>query len=300
MTPDPAPAVRVFTREELYEKVWSEPVSTVAAELGKSGPVLYGFCRRHDVPTPPQGWWTRDKHGIAQVRAPLSPRENAAPIVIAVGPGRASAEARAAAKAAKAAVRPDPYPGYPHPEVTRLIARFRRGGRDWAGFVTKPRWGAPWLKVGRPSLSRLEAILGTLASQLKPLGGAFATDQEGVVIRIKHGFVMLKFTEGTTMVPYRPAAADKLKLSRWKENPRRSRADKPHIAIRAHAPDGRLRLELQPVNARGFRRDAGGSARCVFEDSDACKLDKMLGEVASAIVALTADAPAPEVRIRAS
>ena len=289
MSSDPDPAVRVFTREQLHELIWSRPVAAVAAELGKSGPVLYGFCRRNDVPTPPQGWWTKAKHGVAQVPTPLPPRDDAAPIVIATGPGRPSPEAKTAAKVARAVARPGPYPGYPHPVVTKLIASFRRSRRNYEGFLHRPRWTTPWLMIGCRSLGRLETILGTLASKLEPIGGEFAPSQKGIVIGIDNRFVMLKVIEGRRLIPYRPTAKDKLRVSRWMENPRRSPDDKPRIPIRGHVPDGRLRIELQPVGARGLPLDIDGSTPRNFGDEDARRLEDMLDEVAAAIVALTAD-----------
>lgn len=49
-------AMRVLTREQFHELVWSTPMTTLAKEFGLSGVALHKICRRHDVPTPPRGW----------------------------------------------------------------------------------------------------------------------------------------------------------------------------------------------------------------------------------------------------
>ena len=48
-----------MTRSELYEKVWSAPMTRLAKELGVSDVGLAKACRRHDVPAPPRGYWAK-------------------------------------------------------------------------------------------------------------------------------------------------------------------------------------------------------------------------------------------------
>lgn len=51
--------VRILTRRELYDLVWSKPVQTAAAELGVSGRGLAKICSRHRIPSPTRGYWAR-------------------------------------------------------------------------------------------------------------------------------------------------------------------------------------------------------------------------------------------------
>lgn len=46
-------------RSELYAKVWSTPMTKLAAELGISDVGLAKACRRHAVPAPPRGYWAK-------------------------------------------------------------------------------------------------------------------------------------------------------------------------------------------------------------------------------------------------
>lgn len=65
---------RMFTREELYELVWTEPVSRLGARLGISGVALGKSCRRHGIPLPPRGYWAKLKVGKQSTRPPLPAR----------------------------------------------------------------------------------------------------------------------------------------------------------------------------------------------------------------------------------
>jgi hypothetical protein len=44
-----------FTRQELYDRVWSKPMSHLVAELGTTTAILSTLLRRADIPTPPSG-----------------------------------------------------------------------------------------------------------------------------------------------------------------------------------------------------------------------------------------------------
>jgi hypothetical protein len=53
-----------LTRQELYQRVCSKPLSKLAPEFGISGPALSAICKRHDVPFPGSGYWTRKSLGL--------------------------------------------------------------------------------------------------------------------------------------------------------------------------------------------------------------------------------------------
>lgn len=48
---------RAFTRQEFYDLVWSKPMTHLAKDFALSDVALHKVCRKHDVPTPPPGWW---------------------------------------------------------------------------------------------------------------------------------------------------------------------------------------------------------------------------------------------------
>jgi hypothetical protein len=62
-----------YDREELYEEVWSRPVSQVAKSYRISGVYLGRVCRVLRVPVPPRGYWAKLRSGKHVRRPPLRP-----------------------------------------------------------------------------------------------------------------------------------------------------------------------------------------------------------------------------------
>ena len=63
-----------FTRRELYDLVWSQPMRTVAARLGISDVALAKHCKKADIPVPERGYWARKQAGKRTVQIALPPR----------------------------------------------------------------------------------------------------------------------------------------------------------------------------------------------------------------------------------
>lgn len=74
-----------FTRRELYDLVWSQPMKTVAASVGISGVALAKACRRANIPVPPRGYWARKRASKSTIQAELPPRFPGTPDKIEVG-----------------------------------------------------------------------------------------------------------------------------------------------------------------------------------------------------------------------
>jgi hypothetical protein len=66
-----ASTVTRLTREELYERVWAQPMHTLAPTFGISDVALKKTCRRMRVPTPGRGYWAKKHAGVAVRRTPL-------------------------------------------------------------------------------------------------------------------------------------------------------------------------------------------------------------------------------------
>src|SRR4051812_10348855 len=61
-----------LTREALYAKVWTSPITHIAKRLGLSDRGLAKLCARHDIPVPPRGWWAKKAagHRLSQPKLP--------------------------------------------------------------------------------------------------------------------------------------------------------------------------------------------------------------------------------------
>ena len=61
----------VFERNALYEEVWSEPMTRVAAKYGISNNGLKKICLKMSIPIPSVDYWRKKKAGIEVSRVPL-------------------------------------------------------------------------------------------------------------------------------------------------------------------------------------------------------------------------------------
>lgn len=59
------------SREQLYEEVWAEPMTTVALKYNVSSSFLACICTRLNVPRPPRGYWAMYVTGKRPKRPPL-------------------------------------------------------------------------------------------------------------------------------------------------------------------------------------------------------------------------------------
>lgn len=64
-----------ISRNELYDLVWKEPMTTICKRFGISDNGLRKHCKAMNIPTPPAGYWTKVKHGKTVKIIPL-PKSN--------------------------------------------------------------------------------------------------------------------------------------------------------------------------------------------------------------------------------
>jgi len=66
-----------FTRKQLYDLVWKEPIQTLAPRFGLSDRGLAKLYERHAIPTPPRGYWAKKQAGRKVAKVPLFELEGA-------------------------------------------------------------------------------------------------------------------------------------------------------------------------------------------------------------------------------
>jgi hypothetical protein len=69
----------MVTREELFEAVWSEPLTKLAARYNVSGSYLARVCDSLRVPRPDRGYWAKKEVGKAPPKPSLPPVDAGAP-----------------------------------------------------------------------------------------------------------------------------------------------------------------------------------------------------------------------------
>ena len=74
-----------FTRLELYELVWSEPLRKLAKQFGISDVAIAKRCRKSNIPLPGLGYWAKKEAGKKVFQAPFPPRGLGQSDVITIG-----------------------------------------------------------------------------------------------------------------------------------------------------------------------------------------------------------------------
>lgn len=74
-----------FTRQGLYELVWSEPMSQLAKKFGLSDVGLSKACRRIAIPVPERGYWAKRQAGKQTLQQSLPLRGPGMPDSVEVG-----------------------------------------------------------------------------------------------------------------------------------------------------------------------------------------------------------------------
>ncbi|MGZ3859531.1 MAG: hypothetical protein ACXVMS_08370 [Flavisolibacter sp.] len=64
-----------LTRQQLYDLVWSEPMTTLAKRFSISDTGLRKICQGMNIPLPTAGYWTKLKFGKSEKKTAL-PKEN--------------------------------------------------------------------------------------------------------------------------------------------------------------------------------------------------------------------------------
>lgn len=75
-----------FTRQELYDLVWSEPMIKLGARYEISGNGLAKACRRANIPVPERGYWAKLQAGRKAPKPPLPPPKPNTPTHVTIRP----------------------------------------------------------------------------------------------------------------------------------------------------------------------------------------------------------------------
>ncbi|WP_417620069.1 hypothetical protein [Oceanihabitans sediminis] len=69
-------AKTTFTRQELYDLVWSKPVSHIAKEYGFSDNGIRKICKKYNIPLPNSGYWSKLKFNKKVVKTKLPKQDD--------------------------------------------------------------------------------------------------------------------------------------------------------------------------------------------------------------------------------
>ena len=157
-----------LTRDELYKKVWAAPLKAAAQEFGVSASTLANACRKHNIPLPSAGHWTKIELGKKITPPPLIPESN--------GDERVHLYVRERLAPELAAVAADAPPSVPVPnELSHALAlkaeKQLSAGKENDRKLLVPKSGtASPLLVSRQQLPRALRIMNALFLALEQRG----------------------------------------------------------------------------------------------------------------------------------
>ncbi|WP_374652315.1 hypothetical protein [Dongia sp.] len=294
-----------MTRAELYALVWETPMIRLAKSFGLSDVGLRKICVKHDVPTPPLGYWAKLAHG-KKVRQPALPplRDDIEDQIDLSGrtpkvmpaPVAAAHEAAVAAEARperKIQV-PTARPAKLHSVAAAVGQALRKARPDSSGLVTFVGGYWPPIQIGPSSIERVEILLDTLASALVQRSNALTMDGNTIHVVIEEIPFELRVYETKSKMLHTPTKDELVQQSRYNDDHQRMpevySADRKAWPTYDYYPSGRLALELtDPSQYRYNNVNLVGR----WYDRTSKSLGEALGEV---MIALITAAAAVKVR----
>jgi hypothetical protein len=120
-----------FTRQELYDLVWSEPMQKLAPQYRISDVALAKACRRADIPVPERGYWAQLQAGKTVTRRPLPLRGLGMSDGVSIGDNRYETHEQRVSRILTEPIPPPPIFPEDLPQVTERV-------RKLVGKVARP------------------------------------------------------------------------------------------------------------------------------------------------------------------
>jgi hypothetical protein len=193
---------RSYTRQELYDLIWSTPISKLAEQFELSDRGLAKTCARHQIPVPGREYWAKLEAGQRATKTPLWNIDNPGLEIVHVGEGKIarSSYAEMAIKATQAAQKivaeedghtraststpaPKPVaetiPAKPPSKLHPSVAAFGRELLN-AKPAHKGNINVRWVQVPPEMAGRVLRLLSLLAYAFEPFGISFEASENRV------------------------------------------------------------------------------------------------------------------------
>ena len=280
--------MKTVSREELYEQVWSKPMTKVAADYGVTGTALKKTCDRHHVPTPERGYWAKLEFGkpvnkealpplaepnLALVRIYGSSEQHLSPLVHeAKKKARDRLDQHATANSLLIAAS-KPTPGIIEPPSLAATRRAISKARpDDQGFAIIRSNGAVPLKIAPASIERGISILSQLFALAETQGHLPKATEDGLVLIVESEAIAFSMEEQPQKTLHQPTPAE---LKRRDERLRWGNTTDPWPKY-DQAPSGRLAIAISANSYSGLRR--------TYADGKTQALEHMLPDILAGFV----------------
>lgn len=242
-----------LTREQLFDLIWSKPMTQVAAKLGISDVGLKKICRRHRIPAPFRGYWARVAAGHQPPRPTLpTPRKGEHDLITIRDRKLASAvlaaeqEARAREEISENSITVGTDLNSLGLFAAKLLRALQRTARDYRGIVTVTRSDGLSVALAPTNAERAALLLDGLYKAAESHGHRIA---RGGNLIVGGATLRLQLQEKVENVPLKPGIKGRPSripsYMRWKQR------NDPEWDFKA---TGRLVLTLVAAHGEGIRR----------------------------------------------
>lgn len=280
---------RTYPRKDFYDLVWSKPMTKLAKDFGLSDVALHKLCRRHQIPTPPLGYWAKLAHGkpVVQTALPKIVGSERGLITVSAGQPSQSAEAQEARARAASLAEAVPVLAAQHKLVTSTLSKLRKAKVNDRGLVVAASDRLLDCSVSPSSVDRLELILDGLVAAARVQGFELEANGKSIVFNGPLEPLSVTISEEVKRSKHVTTPVEAAALERW-QNRSRSRCDwdrnyqpMPFKPEWDYEPTGKLSVEFEQVYVR-----EGFSPRRSFRDGKSQSLENMAGEIAVGMVVL--------------
>lgn len=183
-----------ITRDELYQRVWQSPMTTLAKEFDISDVGLAKACRKNAIPTPPVGYWAKVAHGKKVSRIALPKGANVI-IVLEAAAHRIPAPEDTPSAAPSAVVVPVKSDTQDlSPVAGATYAVLTKAKPDQFGFVRSGSSTAFVCAVSASTVDRAARLLDAIERVMPALDIKLIRDREGKKIAVEAAGERLSFT----------------------------------------------------------------------------------------------------------
>lgn len=240
-------------RSDLYEEVWRDPMTTVAARYGVSDVGLAKICRKNDIPLPPRGYWAKHAAGRPPPRVPIThDRFSADDQILLRRPEAhelvAKELAAPARHAAVATLREASRPSTFHPMASTALKRLSQttGWTDQKGLRSAPK-EVLHLSVTADAVGRACQLAGVLVHALEAIGGKVEIDGEKgrTTLTLSGATATWEITEHVGRRDHVKTAEEERALEKYRKQGWTSHLGKyPTIPQYDYIPSGKLTLRI--------------------------------------------------------
>lgn len=287
-----------LTRAELHALVWDRPITKLAAEYSLSDVALHKICRKHDIPTPPVGYWAKKAHGKTVKVTPLPRPDEVGSITIregeASGEGVAVAEARTDVRAALVDWQPAAEAPTINAIVERTVAKLEAAKAKRTGLVMIEGAGLISVAVRPDCVDRAARILRLLADAAARTGIVLDATRRAAVWQCEGEVVLFSFEEMADRVEHEPTEKELRAVARWEAE--RDADFKRYGYLRDYGCpkipkwqeryQGRLAVRLEEVRALSDDRWWGEPIRRSFADGKKQDLAAMIPRILATVAAI--------------